>query len=149
MVLSQTPGATDVYSPYSVPDQTTGVLGLQGGALSAGDNATGMQTRSTFPVQQGATNGTIGPQAADATVVYGVNTAGSIAQSHEPSPYAWIDNLLQAVFTAGSLSNVPMTSNVYAAAKELLSWMALIGGTLLVFIAIRFAMCIKLASRRQ
>ncbi|MBI4532746.1 MAG: hypothetical protein HY711_02270 [Candidatus Melainabacteria bacterium] len=63
----------------------------QGGdAFSAG--APGMQSNQTpitgsqtqtvsagqAPMLQGATNGTIGPQAGDATVVQGVNTAGTV-----------------------------------------------------------------------
>jgi len=61
-----------------------------GDAFSAGD--TGTQSRSNpitgsqtdtvnsgqSPMLQGATNGTIGPQAGDATVVQGVNTAGTV-----------------------------------------------------------------------
>ncbi|MBX9685945.1 MAG: hypothetical protein K2X27_04535 [Candidatus Obscuribacterales bacterium] len=45
-------------------------------------NYTGSQTQqggSTYaPMLQGATNGTIGPQGADATVIQGVNTAGTV-----------------------------------------------------------------------
>src|SRR5262249_18507948 len=43
---------------------------------------TGSQTQSVAtgrsPMPQGATNGTIGPQQGDATVVQGVNTAGTV-----------------------------------------------------------------------
>src|SRR6059058_2087189 len=62
-----------------------------GDAFSAGDtgtqlhstgNITGSQTDTVnagqSPMLQGATNGTIGPQAGDATVVSGVNTAGTV-----------------------------------------------------------------------
>jgi hypothetical protein len=62
-----------------------------GDAFSAGDtgsqvhssgNITGSQTETVnqgqSPMLQGATNGTIGPQAGDATVVSGVNTAGTV-----------------------------------------------------------------------
>jgi hypothetical protein len=36
------------------------------------------QTGGSAPTLQGATNGTIGPQAGDATVISGVNTAGTV-----------------------------------------------------------------------
>jgi hypothetical protein len=79
---------------------TVSLIGLTGGAanaqfggdaFSAGDtgtqihssgNVTGSQTdtvnQGQSPMLQGATNGTIGPQAGDATVVSGVNTAGTV-----------------------------------------------------------------------
>jgi hypothetical protein len=45
-------------------------------------NFTGSQTMqggsAAAPMLQGATNGTIGPQGADATVIQGVNTAGTV-----------------------------------------------------------------------
>ncbi len=45
-------------------------------------NNTGSQTQQynagQSPMLQGATNGTVGPQGADATVVMGVNTAGTV-----------------------------------------------------------------------
>ena len=45
-------------------------------------NFTGAQTQqggyASAPMLQGATNGTIGPQGADATVIQGVNTAGTV-----------------------------------------------------------------------
>ena len=45
-------------------------------------NYTGSQTQqggsTSAPALQGATNGTIGPQGADATVIQGVNTAGTV-----------------------------------------------------------------------
>lgn len=45
-------------------------------------NYTGSQTQQggmTYaPMLQGATNGTVGPQGADATVIQGVNTAGTV-----------------------------------------------------------------------
>ncbi len=45
-------------------------------------NYTGSQTQqggsTNAPMLQGATNGTIGPQGADATVIQGVNTAGTV-----------------------------------------------------------------------
>ena len=45
-------------------------------------NYTGAQTQqggsTSAPMLQGATNGTIGPQGADATVIQGVNTAGTV-----------------------------------------------------------------------
>ncbi len=62
----------------------------QGDAFSAGDPGqqlrytaiTGSQTDTInlgqAPMLPGATNGTIGPQAGDATVIYGINTAGKV-----------------------------------------------------------------------
>ncbi len=45
-------------------------------------NYTGSQTQqggsASAPMLQGATNGTIGPQGGDATVIQGVNTAGTV-----------------------------------------------------------------------
>jgi hypothetical protein len=45
-------------------------------------NYTGAQTQqggsASAPMLQGATNGTIGPQGGDATVIQGVNTAGTV-----------------------------------------------------------------------
>ena len=45
-------------------------------------NYTGSQTQqggmTAAPMLQGATNGTIGPQGSDATVIQGVNTAGTV-----------------------------------------------------------------------
>ena len=53
------------------------------GAYSNSDrNYTGSQTMqggsASAPMLQGATNGTIGPQGGDATVIQGVNTAGTV-----------------------------------------------------------------------
>jgi len=61
-----------------------------GDAFSSGDSGSQMRTNpitgsqtetvdaSRSPMLQGATNGTIGPQQGDATVVQGVNTAGTV-----------------------------------------------------------------------
>jgi hypothetical protein len=46
-----------------------------GNTLSQTNNSTQM---AQSPALQGATNGTIGPQGADATVITGVNTAGTV-----------------------------------------------------------------------
>jgi hypothetical protein len=56
------------------------------GALAGGNDKAGMNTgaqttqlqQATAPALQGATNGTIGPQGADATYVTGLNTAGTV-----------------------------------------------------------------------
>ncbi len=52
------------------------------GQQANGGAITGSQTQTVnqgvAPMLQGATNGTIGPQAGDATVVQGVNTAGTV-----------------------------------------------------------------------
>ena len=57
-------------------------LGDTGQQVSSSGNITGSQTRQVSqgnsPTLQGATNGTISPQGAEATVVQGVNTAGTV-----------------------------------------------------------------------
>ena len=69
--LSSPAFATDAFSSgdAGMQDQTSGKL-------------TGSQTElvngSQAPSLQGATNGTIGPQEGDATVIQGVNTAGTV-----------------------------------------------------------------------
>ena len=57
--------------------------GAQGDLQGQDAGKTGAQTdltqqRMDAPVLQGATNGTVGPQGADATVIQGVNTAGTV-----------------------------------------------------------------------
>jgi hypothetical protein len=59
----------------------TGAQGAQNNApgfntLSQTNNATA--TQMSAPMLQGATNGTVGPQGTDATVISGVNTAGTV-----------------------------------------------------------------------
>ena len=60
-------------------DQSLGATGVRNNNSM---NITGAQTQqvqnATSPVLQGATNGTIAPQGGDATVVQGVNTAGTV-----------------------------------------------------------------------
>jgi hypothetical protein len=57
-------------------------LGTNGNQTNNGAQLTGSQTTQggagTAPALQGATNGTIAPQGADATVIQGVNTAGTV-----------------------------------------------------------------------
>ena len=57
-------------------------LGDTGAQINSSGNITGSQTRQvdqgSSPTLQGATNGTISPQGAEATVVQGVNTAGTV-----------------------------------------------------------------------
>lgn len=64
------------------------------------------------PILQGATNGTIGPQADDATVVQGINTAGTVTPSD----------------SANQVEEVPETSTV----PESDTWL-LVGAVLLFF----------------
>ncbi|HEY9772906.1 MAG TPA: hypothetical protein V6C81_03750 [Planktothrix sp.] len=56
--------------------------GAPGNAQNLSGNNTGTETRqagdAVAPQLQGATNGTIGPQGADATYVTGLNTAGTV-----------------------------------------------------------------------
>ncbi len=66
-------------------------------------SATGAQTQfggAAAPMLQGATNGTIGPQGADATVIQGVNTAGTVRVNNLANLEALlniISNLLESV----------------------------------------------------
>jgi hypothetical protein len=57
-------------------------MGATGAMNNTSGHFTGAQTlqggSATAPMLQGATNGTIGPQGADATVITGVNTAGTV-----------------------------------------------------------------------
>jgi hypothetical protein len=56
--------------------------GATGAQTNNSGHATGAQTQQytggSAPMLQGATNGTVGPQGADATVIQGVNTAGTV-----------------------------------------------------------------------
>jgi hypothetical protein len=58
------------------------VTGQTGDAMGNGGQSTGTQTQQysggQSPQLQGATNGTIAPQGQDATVISGVNTAGTV-----------------------------------------------------------------------
>ena len=56
----------------------TGNSGLQNSSNNTTLTQTQMQGVQTAPTLQGATNGTIGPQNEDATVIMGVNTAGTV-----------------------------------------------------------------------
>jgi hypothetical protein len=62
----------------STADQSNGAMGNQ----AYGTQTTGSQTQQLqlgqSPTLQGATNGTIAPQGVEATVVQGVNTAGTV-----------------------------------------------------------------------
>ncbi len=76
--------ARSVPAPKAAPQSSFAENKAQGGAQSferfpqAEDSPESMSTRSPMPVLAGATNGTIAPQGADATVVMGVNTAGTV-----------------------------------------------------------------------
>jgi hypothetical protein len=56
--------------------------GATGNQTQSDNHLTGSQTmqggNASAPMLQGATNGTIGPQGNDATVIQGVNTAGTV-----------------------------------------------------------------------
>jgi hypothetical protein len=56
--------------------------GATGSQTNNSGHYTGAQTQqggnAAAPMLQGATNGTVGPQGADATVIQGVNTAGTV-----------------------------------------------------------------------
>jgi len=57
---------------------SAGDAGTQARATQITGSQTESITGSNSPMLQGATNGTIGPQQGDATVVQGVNTAGTV-----------------------------------------------------------------------
>jgi len=69
---------TPAYAQYATDAFSAGDAGQQARFTPI----TGSQTDTVFggqaPMLQGATNGTIGPQAGDATVVMGINTAGTV-----------------------------------------------------------------------
>ncbi|MBX9691820.1 MAG: hypothetical protein K2Z81_05505, partial [Cyanobacteria bacterium] len=56
------------------------------------------------PVLQGATNGTIGPQGADATVVMGVNTAGTVRVNNLANLEALLNIICNLVEVGGMLT---------------------------------------------
>jgi len=72
-------GASPAYAQDAFA--SLGATGSQNGANDSG-NLTGSQTtqgtEANAPKLQGATNGTIAPQGGDATVIQGVNTAGTV-----------------------------------------------------------------------
>src|ERR1700679_2909615 len=55
-----------------------GASGQQANTGAITGSQTTQGTSATAPALQGATNGTIAPQGADATVIQGVNTAGTV-----------------------------------------------------------------------
>jgi hypothetical protein len=67
-------------STRTVLDESTGATGNYGdtGAGTTGGQTTQYGKEGAAPELQGATNGTIGPQGADATYVTGLNTAGTV-----------------------------------------------------------------------
>ena len=71
---------SDAFTPATSALGTAGATGADGTQLN--NTGTGSQSNTvnqgSAPMLQGATNGTIGPQAMDATVVQGVNTAGTV-----------------------------------------------------------------------
>jgi hypothetical protein len=78
---------TDLFSGQGI-NKNNGFVGQQTNSLgddgtqSRGGDVTGSQTmqgiQGVAPTLQGATNGTIAPQGEDATVIQGVNTAGTV-----------------------------------------------------------------------
>ena len=57
---------------------SAGAPGMQSNQTPITGSQTDTVSQGQAPMLQGATNGTIGPQAGDATVVQGVNTAGTV-----------------------------------------------------------------------
>lgn len=86
---------------------------------SSGQNFTGAQTQmggsSNAPTLMGATNGTIGPQGADATVLQGVNTAGTV----RVNSLANLDALVDLV--AKTLSSILLAFSVFLGSEALLN----------------------------
>lgn len=82
----------------------------QNSAFFQGTNYTGSQTHqggnSAAPMLQGATNACIGPQGCDATVIQGVNTAGTVRVSNLESLGLLISNLAALAQYAWLLSAV-------------------------------------------
>ena len=73
-------------------DTETNTAGIHG-------QYTGSQARQAAPMLQGATNGTIGPQGGDATVIQGVNTAGTVRVNN----LANLEALLNIIANLGEL----------------------------------------------
>lgn len=82
--------------------------------------ATGMQTwlqrGGPAPVLQGATNGTIGPQAGDATIIRGINTAGTVRVNNLATVEAFTNTAIAAgnvlgLFLAIGLAAFAMCKN--------------------------------------
>jgi hypothetical protein len=71
-----------VVAPAQAQGDVFNTAGDNGFQARTNGDITGSQTETVnsgrAPTLQGATNGTIGPQAGDATVVQGVNTAGTV-----------------------------------------------------------------------
>lgn len=85
------------FVPYSAKPSThqiTPVLqGAVNGAMSQLNALGGGADANMAPMLQGATNGTIGPQGSDATVIQGVNTAGTVRVNNLVN----LENLLRAL----------------------------------------------------
>jgi hypothetical protein len=83
-VLGRTALVSGVVFALSTPAfaQTDAFSAGDAGTQQRGSQISGSQTEtidaSQAPMLQGATNGTIGPQQGDATVIQGVNTAGTV-----------------------------------------------------------------------
>lgn len=93
----QQPQSEEAKAPTITPESTRG--GDEFCIDGNGGSQTAQQTESIAPQLQGATNGTIGPQGGDATVIMGVNTAGTVRVNN----LANLEALLNIVANLGEL----------------------------------------------
>ena len=70
--------ASDAFATQGTANQGDPGTNNLGGNTYTQTNNQGSQQQVQAPNLQGATNGTIGPQGTDATVITGVNTAGTV-----------------------------------------------------------------------
>jgi hypothetical protein len=77
LAFSHPAQAQDAFSSAGAPGEDGTTIGAASKVTGSQANLAGI-SNATAPTLQGATNGTIGPQAADATYVTGVNTAGTV-----------------------------------------------------------------------
>jgi hypothetical protein len=92
------------FVPYSANVNSVN-QGMRGVAIGApGPEAPVLQGASfgtAAPMLQGATNGTIGPQGADATVIMGVNTAGTVRVNNLVLLENWLNVIASTVQIIG------------------------------------------------
>jgi len=80
-ILLSTPAlaqAGDAFASQGTAGDGTQAYIDNGGKWNTGSQTQNSQQMANAPNLQGATNGTIGPQGTDATVITGVNTAGTV-----------------------------------------------------------------------
>src|SRR5437588_1151040 len=70
--------AGDAFATNGTAGDGTQRYNDDGGKFNTGSQTKNSEAMLKAPALQGATNGTVGPQGADATVISGVNTAGTV-----------------------------------------------------------------------